>query len=328
MKNSAVWTSAIITQVEMITPTVRAFTVEPKGGTLNFSAGAHLQMRVMINGRLHVRSYSLVNQPDQIHYQFAVKRLDQGRGGSKAMWALKEGDEISVAEPLNFFALDLSAPDYLLIAGGIGVTPLVQMAQQLKRHADKTGVNLAMHFGARSSEELAFLATLQKTLGSSLFTYCAELGQNIDYAACIARLHANGQLYTCGPAPMLEVIKREWINAGRPVANLRFETFGSSGQLPTRDFTLRVPRHQLEVTVTSDSTLLEQLELAGIPAIYDCRRGECGLCVMDVLAIDGEIDHRDVFLSDDEKHRNNKICVCVSRAQGCITLDSAYRPDS
>ncbi len=117
-------------------------------------------------------------------------------------------------------------------------------------------------------------------------------------------------------------------NAARPIADLRFETFGTSGQLPTQDFTLKVPRHNLEVVVSSDSSLLDELEMAGIPAIYDCRRGECGLCVMDVIAIDGEIDHRDVFLSDDEKQQNNKICVCVSRASGCITLDSAYRPEA
>jgi ferredoxin-NADP reductase len=327
MKTSRVWTRATIVAIDTITPTVRAFTVRPDGGAQAFAAGAHLQMQVSINNRSHIRSYSLIDEPNQTTYQFAVKRLDAGRGGSKAMWDLQVGDSLNVAQPLNFFALDLSAKHYLLIAGGIGVTPLVSMARQLAIHAAKTGAVVQMHFGARTQNELAFLPQIERALGPHVLTYVAEQGQIIDVDACIAALAPGGQLYTCGPAPMLAMIEQAWFKAGRPPADLRFETFGNSGQLPTREFILRVPRHQVNVTVNTDSSVLEQLENALIPAIYDCRRGECGLCVMDVLSIDGEIDHRDVFLSEEEKQQNNRICVCVSRAVGTLTLDSAYRPD-
>ncbi len=327
MKVSRTWVRATVEAIDTITPTVRAFTVKPEGGALAFAAGAHLQMQVSINQRLHIRSYSLVDEPNQTTYRFAVKRLDAGRGGSKAMWALQVGDTINVAAPLNFFALDLSAKQYLLIAGGIGVTPLVLMARQLAAHAAKTGLTVHMHYGARTQDELAFLPQIKQQLGANLSTYVAQQGQFIDVQACINQLAPGGQLYTCGPAPMLAAIKQAWLKAGRPIADLRFETFGNSGQLPTREFILSVPRHQLNVTVNTDSSVLEQLEKALIPSIYDCRRGECGLCVMDVLSIDGEIDHRDVFLSDEEKQQNSRICVCVSRAVGTLTLDSAYRPD-
>ena len=89
-----------------------------------------------------------------------------------------------------------------------------------------------------------------------------------------------------------------------------------------------LPRHDLAITVPADCTLLEALDAAGVETLWDCKRGECGLCAMDVLAVDGEIDHRDVFLSEHEKQAATRICACVSRAVGTLTLDSAYRPDS
>jgi ferredoxin len=93
-------------------------------------------------------------------------------------------------------------------------------------------------------------------------------------------------------------------------------------------FEVRIPRHELSIQVPAESSLLEALEAAGVQTLWDCRRGECGLCAMDVLAVDGEIDHRDVFLSEQEKREGRRICACVSRAVGSITLDSAWRPDT
>ena len=127
---------------------------------------------------------------------------------------------------------------------------------------------------------------------------------------------------------MLEALKRAWQAAGRPIADLRFETFGSSGRLATQSFEVRIPRHDLTITVPADCTLLDALDAAGVQTLSDCRRGECGLCAMDVLAIDGEIDHRDVFLAEHEKHEGRRICACVSRAVGTLTIDSAWRPDA
>jgi vanillate O-demethylase ferredoxin subunit len=127
---------------------------------------------------------------------------------------------------------------------------------------------------------------------------------------------------------MLEAVKRAWHTAGRPIEDLRFETFGSSGRLATQSFQVRIPRHDLAITVPADCTLLEALDAAGVQTLWDCKRGECGLCAMDVLAVDGEIDHRDVFLSEHEKQSTTRICACVSRAVGTLTLDSAYRADS
>jgi vanillate O-demethylase ferredoxin subunit len=284
--------------------------------------------------RLQTRSYSLIGAPHPKAWRIAVKRMDEGRGGSLAMWRLAVGDRLLTSEPQNLFALDLTAPGYLVVAGGIGITPLVGMVQRLADLSRSTRVPLRVLYGARSEQEQVFAADLRaalhglpaSALGGPLQLHSGPAG--IDFASEIAALPTGGQLYTCGPVPMLEALKTAWQAAGRPPSDLRFETFGSSGRLPTQAFRLTVPRHGIDIEVPPGSTLLEALEGAGVPTIADCRRGECGLCVMDVVSVQGEIDHRDVFLSAHEKAGCKRICVCVSRAVGNITLDSAWRPDA
>jgi len=325
MKSDLHWMPARIAATRDLTPTVREFVIRPDTGAASaYDPGAHLQVQVLA-GRIQTRSYSLVGEPDGQAWRIAVKRLDDGRGGSLAMWKLAVGDRLLVSEPQSHFALDLNAPAYLVVAGGIGITPLVFMAQRLAAMVRRSGAGVRMLYGARSSDELAYLAELQAAMGDRLSIHVGAAP--IDFAGEIGRLPAGAQLYTCGPVPMLEAVKRAWSEAGRPLADLRFETFGSSGRLPTQPFRLKVPRHGLEIEVPANTTLLEALEAAGVQTLWDCRRGECGLCAMDVLGVDGEIDHRDVFLGEHEKTCNSRICACVSRAVGTLTLDSAYRPD-
>ncbi|MDQ0571344.1 ferredoxin-NADP reductase [Variovorax paradoxus] len=327
MKSDLQWMQAQVVALRDVTPTVREFELRPEPGfAATYEPGSHLQVQVMAaGGKLQTRSYSLVGEGDGQCWRIAVKRLDDGRGGSLAMWRLAEGDRLQVSAPQNHFALDLSATGYLLVAGGIGITPLVLMAERLGAHAQRSGVPVKMLYGARHAGELAYLDRLREALGDEVVAH--EGAAAIDFAAAIAALPPGGQLYTCGPVPMLEAVKRAWQAAGRAPADLRFETFGSSGRLPTQAFTVRIPRHDLAITVPADCTLLDALDAAGVQTLWDCKRGECGLCAMDVLAVDGEIDHRDVFLSEHEKQATTRICACVSRAVGTLTLDSAYRPD-
>ena len=332
MKITQNWMPATVVATHDLSPTVRQFEIAPlQGAALSYPEGAHLQMQVMVQGtRVQTRSYSLVGLPDPKAWRIAVKRMDDGRGGSLAMWQLAVGDRLMVSEPQNHFPLDLTAPGYLVVAGGIGITPLVGMVQRLAAHARATRVPLRVLYGARTETELVFAAQLREALqgvsGDALQLHSGSAA--INFAKEIAALPKGAQLYTCGPVPMLEALKRAWSEAGRPIPDLRFETFGSSGRLPTQAFRLQVPRHGVDIMVPSDTTLLEALEGAGVPTISDCRRGECGLCAMDVVSVQGEIDHRDVFLSAHEKAACQRICVCVSRAVGGVTLDSAWRPDS
>ena len=134
MKHVQMWQTSSVVATEDVTPTVRVFLLRPADGrATRWDAGAHLQVQVRVNGSLQTRHYSLVGPCDAVHWRIAVKRMHDGRGGSLAMWALQAGDSLAVSGPHNHFALDTSASAYLLIAGGIGITPLVSMVQQIKK---------------------------------------------------------------------------------------------------------------------------------------------------------------------------------------------------
>lgn len=321
MKSSATWAEAHVQSIRDLTPTVREFTIRPTTPAVPHAPGSHLQMEVLVGGQPQVRSYSLVGAPDGHAYRIAVKRLDDGRGGSLAMWRLGVGDRLRVGEPQNHFPLDFSAPAYLLVAGGIGITPLVLMAQMLAAR----GAAVRMLYGARSQDELAYGEELRQCLGDGLHTAVAT---RIDFTDQIAQLPAGAQMYVCGPVPMLDAVRHAWEASGREPADLRYETFGSSGRFAPQAFRVQIPRHALDITVAADCSLLDALEQAGVQTLSDCKRGECGLCAMDVVAVQGQIDHRDVYLSEHEKQANSRICACVSRVVGAITLDSAWRPDA
>lgn len=328
MRANATWTDAVIESFCDLTPTVREFIIRPTDsaqGVQRHEPGSHLQVQLLVDGRPQLRSYSLVGETDDQTYRIAVKRLDDGRGGSRAMWQLAAGDRLQVSGPRNHFPLDFNAPAYLLVAGGIGITPLVGMAEALAARCAQSGRPLRMLYGTRSESELAYGETLRAFLGQRLH---AAVDARIDFAGEIAALPAGAQMYVCGPVPMLDAARHAWEASGRPAADLRYETFGNSGRFAPQAFRVQLPRHALDITVPADCSLLDALEQAGVQAVFDCKRGECGLCTLDVLALDGEIDHRDVFLSEHEKQQNTRLCACVSRVVGSVTLDSSYRPDS
>ena len=324
MRSTLTWLDAVIESHRDVTPTVREFCIKPVGGPQPHAPGAHLQLQLRVKGQCVTRSYSLVGLPDPACYRIAVKRLDDGQGGSLAMWQLAAGDRLQVTVPQNYFALDLDAPAYLLVAGGIGITPLLAMAQTLGQR----GAAVRLRYAVRTSAELAFLPLLQAALGDSVQSFVAERGEQVNVAREIAALPQGAQMYICGPVSLLDAARRAWADAGRPLADLRFETFGSSGRFAPQAFRVQIPRHQMDITVPADCSLLDALEQAGLQTISNCRRGECGLCTMEVLAVNGTLDHRDVFLSNREKQSLQKICVCVSRVVGDITLESAYWPEA
>jgi vanillate O-demethylase ferredoxin subunit len=238
------------------------------------------------------------------------------------MWSLAPGAHLTISTPGNHFPLSRGRPDYILLAGGIGITPIYTMALALAQ----AGAKFRLLYAARTRQDLAFAAELGERLGGRLQLFVDEEGARVDLPGEIARLAPGGELYVCGPIGMLEAAKRAWGDSGRPVDQLRFETFGNSGRFATQPFRVNIPRLHKVVEVPPNQTMLDALEAAGIEMIFDCRRGECGLCALDILETDGIVDHRDVFFSDDEKAANRKLCTCVSRvAGGSITVDTADR---
>jgi ferredoxin-NADP reductase len=307
-----------------LTPNIRLFEIAPAAGAAPYAPGSHINLGVMIGERPDMRSYSLVGEPDPACYRIAVQRKHDGRGGSRSLWALAPGARLSVSAPNNLFPLGLDAPDYLLVAGGIGITPLLGMAATLARRAAR----LRMLYAARSRAELAFGHALAALLGDRLTVFVSDEGRRIDPAAAIAGLDPRGELYLCGPMRLVDAFRQAWAAAARPAAGFRIETFGSSGAFAPENFQVKIPRLGLELTVPADRSMLEALEAAGVEVVADCRRGECGLCTLDVLEVEGSLDHRDVFLSEQQKREGRKICTCVSRAVGgALTIEPAWRGD-
>jgi ferredoxin-NADP reductase len=324
MKNSQTWHPAHIRAHRNLSPTVREFEIRPEGGVKPWTVGSHLKVRVLVDGREETRSYSLVGLHDPEVYRIAVKRADPSRGGSRYMWGLEAGAELLIGEPNNHFELAFSAPQFLLVAGGIGITPLVGMAQML---AGK-GADVRMRYAARSAAELVMNDVLQLSLGNRLQTYCSDAGQRMNLDAEIAALAPKAQMLVCGPIALLDAAREAWSSAGRAPADLRFETFGNSGRHEVQPFWVELPRHHLRIEVPADRSLLDVLNEAGVETLSDCCRGECGLCAMDVISVQGSIDHRDVFFSEHEQQSNQRLCACVSRVHGGgVVLDTAYRAD-
>jgi vanillate O-demethylase ferredoxin subunit len=328
MKTDEHWMAAVVERVEDLSPTVRSLHLRPAGGVQPFTVGSHVRVQVDLADRADIRHYSLVGLLRDAQasgcYRIAVKRADPGRGGSRWMWARQPGDTVRLAGPDNHFDLPVSSPHTLLVAGGIGITPILGMALTLAAR----GAPLRMCYAAREDDELVFADTLRAALGERLRTFVDARGERLDLDAEIAALPARAQLLICGPVPLLQATQAAWARAGRPAADLRFETFGSSGNRTAESFWVRVPRHGLEAQVPADRSLLEVLAEHGVEALYDCQRGECGLCALDVLELQGSIDHRDVFFSAEEKAANRQLCACVSRVcGGGVVLDSAWRPE-
>jgi vanillate O-demethylase ferredoxin subunit len=182
-------------------------------------------------------------------------------------------------------------------------------------------------YAGRRREAMPFVDELHARLGDRLALRISEEGTRLDLAAEIASLHPQGELYLCGPMRLVDSARRAFQASGRPSENLRFETFGSSGKHAPEAFVVKVVDRGVELTVPENRTMLDVLRDAGVEMMFDCLRGECGLCAVDVVAVDGEIDHRDVFLSEAQKSEQKKICACVSRAvRGSITVDTGFRP--
>ncbi len=321
MRYAIHWTPARLTRIADVARGVRLFEIAPEGGAISAEPGAHLNVVLIVDGAPQTRSYSIVDA-DAANYRIAVKLCSDGRGGSAAMFRLEPGARLTVSEPHNNFMLEFDRSDYLLLAGGIGVTPLVSMARALRR----AGKAYRFIHVARSRAEAALTGELAAAHATNYQPFYSREGAPLDLRAEIVRLAADGQLYFCGPMRMLEAGRRAWRETGRALSDFRFETFASGGGYPPEAFTVRIPRLGKEVRVSEHETMLAALAKAGVDIMSDCERGECGLCAVDVLACEGTLDHRDVFFSDAERAQGARLCACVSRAVGgAVSIDTAFR---
>lgn len=274
-----------------------------------WSAGAHIELCV---GEFD-RKYSLCGNPDSDSYQVAILREDAGRGGSSHIHkTLKSGDEIKLRGPSNLFRLDTDAAHYVLVAGGIGITPILAMADRLKAE----GRSYELHYAGRALATMAFTARLKADHGAALTLYSDGENTFMDLPAMVAGLGEGAQIYACGPQGLLRAL--EDLTAGLPAGTFHFEHFSTSnaGLDPEKEsaFEVELVDSGLKLEVANNATLLDTLLAAGIDIACDCREGLCGSC--EVAVLEGDVDHRDMVLTRTERSENKRIMTCCSRANG------------
>ena len=322
MRNRLEWRHARVAALADIADGVRRIDLAVPGELPRFDPGSHINVRVALGEGTTTRTYTCLPAAPGL-LAVAVKHHEHSRGGSRFMWSLAPDDAVELTLPENRFELSWRAPRYLLIAGGIGITPIYGMARALAAR----GAGFRFAYGGRSRAVMAFADELQAELGDRIELFAGDEGRRVDIAAEIAALPLDGELYACGPIGMLDAIRAEWNKAERPPGRLRYEVFGDSGAFAESAFRVEVAGREVAVDVRPDQTLLEALRGAGVDMISDCERGECGLCAVEVLDAEAVIDHRDVFLSAEEKAEGRRMCACVSRLTGgTAKIDIGYRP--
>ncbi len=318
------WTSGTVETIRDLTAQIREFTLKPDVPLRAFPPGSHITVNLLIDGQPQTRSYSVVGARNLDRLRIGVRLAPDSRGGSQAMWALQPGARLDFIAPSTLLDLDWTRNNYCLIAGGIGITPISAVAHALCQR----GVNATLHYAMKTRGDAAYLGDMTALLGDHLHVHASDEGHRLDFAEAFAELPPDAIAIICGPMRMTEDARRAWQATGRRPTDLRYETFGSSGLLPATEFRVRLKGVGTEIVVPQNRTMLAALRDAGHEVISDCERGECGICAIGVVAVDGEIDHRDVFFSAHQKQDNAKICPCVSRAIGTVTVDTLYRPDA
>jgi vanillate O-demethylase ferredoxin subunit len=291
---------------------IRSFELAPVSGILpDASAGAHIQVEVSPGIR---RAYSLCQHPeDRGCYRIAVKLEEPSRGGSAAMHRFGLGQILKIEDPRNLFELDPVAHHHILLAGGIGITPLYAMYQAL----GLAGKSRSLHQFARSPAHAAFA---DRTHAAAQHYFSLDAEATARQLREIIRPHAadhHATFYTCGPAAFMDAVSLALSEAKVDPARLRSERFGpialpAPTHNPAGGFRIHFARSGIEVEVPNGTPIIEIARRHQIEIPSSCEMGVCGACLSDVLA--GEPEHLDQYLSAEERAANTCILPCVSRS--------------
>jgi vanillate O-demethylase ferredoxin subunit len=289
-------------------------TLEPAAGAAlpAVEAGAHVELH--LPGGL-VRPYSLCNAPGETHrYVLGVLREAESRGGSAAVHEqLQVGQVLSVGAPKNNFALQPTPAHKLLLAGGIGITPILGMARQLAAQ----GRSFALHYAGRTRARMAFLETLADApLAAHTQLHIGDENGSMDMAAVLAAQPAGSELYVCGPAGFIDAALATARQLGWPDSRLHRELFAAAPREADGEdqpFDIELAGSGQVVHVPAGCSAAQALQAAGVPLLTSCEQGVCGTCLTRVVV--GEPEHRDQYLTPEEQAANDQFLPCCSRAR-------------
>lgn len=298
-------------KITPLTPTIKQFEFHPIDIEFSsFSPGSHI--RLYLDDIEMTKAYSLISDPNNSkHYQIAVLLSEQSEGGSHYMHnQLKEGDVINISPAENFFPINNdTTAKHLFIAGGIGITPFLSYLYT----AQNLNLPFELHYCFRDEKNAAFVQYLKEILGDQLVIYDNNLDQQLNVQELIQQQEKNAHVYVCGPQSLIDaVIEQGTIALG--TSQVHFENFTETGS--TGDaFEVVFNRSGFSLMVDENSSILQAIEAdKRISVECLCRNGVCGTCETTIL--EGEADHRDLYLDPDEQAEQKTMMICVSRAKG------------
>lgn len=282
-----------------------------------FSAGAHIDVH-LANGL--VRQYSLCNHPAERHrYLIGVLKDPASRGGSSSLHQqLEVGTRLLISAPRNLFALEHAARRSLLFAGGIGITPILSMAEQLAH----SGADFQLHYCARSAQRAAFVQRLQASPFAERVSlhFDEQPDTALDIAPALAGPRDDVHLYVCGPGGFMQHVLDNARAQGWKEQCLHREYFSAAPIDHSADasFAVKLASSGQVFQVPADRSVVQVLQDQGIEVPISCEQGICGTCLTRVL--EGVPEHRDLFLTEDEQARNDQFTPCCSRARSPLLV--------
>lgn len=306
----------VVQSIRTLTGKVREYVLASVDGTPlpTYEAGAHIEMYLVLGDGPITRHYSLVGGCGQGSYCIAVQRATRQRGSAWLHAHAAVGTRLMVSRPKNHFLLDRRDSKSLLIAGGIGITPVLALLRSLVLRS----YPFELLYVGRHEPTMAYLPEVRQLAGERAHIHCTGLQghQRPDLQALLAAQPPDTTGYVCGPASMINSTHQAAAALGWATGRVRSELFTPP---PTGDevpFELDLKKSGLTLQVGQHTSILEAMTAAGLHPLFDCRRGECGLCPLPVLQADGPLQHRDTYLSSDEKASGQSLCICVSRVRG------------
>ena len=304
----------VISGVRQLTPRIRAFELrDPTGAELPVvEAGSHLQVPVQLeDGESAIRHYSICSNPARRDiYEIAVLHDSEGKGGSVAAHEqFTIGRKLRCGLPQNHFRLHRDERPAVLIAGGIGITPIKAMAQALKT----SGNTLQIHYAGRSGYEMAFRDRLAREFCTDLTIYRSEQGERMDIERILSTAPDESVFYICGPGRLIDAIADAANALKIDMDRIRFERFAPNVDVDARPVALELSRSGKQIHVSPDKSILDAILEAGVDTSFGCKAGNCKSCAVKVIS--GEPDHKDSALSIAERDEDRLMCPCVSRAK-------------